>query len=303
MEVRLSRVLRKGRSISDSAQSRKLSGPRSQRMRQAPLERRPGSTTATERESPRAVHCSTNDLERTQTVPDHPIRARPSAPVLSAHTISVPPPTQKARTSQPTLPGCRATNLRLRLEHIRANLRVVRRDRGRDGRKGRTQRRSESGQKILRVSRRHGVSAKARLVQSASCCAQTHRACSCFSSPKSTCTPAAGCAWQPLLRQPRPPNRRRDSATHHRPCANGLAHLISILYFERGDTDVSSTAISANLGAPPGYRQFFSDELRRSIAAIIDANVCHLFFIQSVGCWQYFLDWLMMLAGGGHLRD
>lgn len=45
---------------------------------------------------------------------------------------------------------------------------------------------------------------------------------------------------------------------------------VSILYFERGDTDVSIHSISIDedgnvLGAPPGYRQFFSDELRRSI--------------------------------------
>ena len=45
---------------------------------------------------------------------------------------------------------------------------------------------------------------------------------------------------------------------------------VSILYFERGDADVTIHSIEYDkngnvLGAPPGYRQFFSDELTRSI--------------------------------------
>ena len=56
----------------------------------------------------------------------------------------------------------------------------------------------------------------------------------------------------------------RDNATDLKP------EDVSILYFERGDTDVTIHSISIDQGgnvldAPPGYRQFFSDELTRSI--------------------------------------
>ena len=48
---------------------------------------------------------------------------------------------------------------------------------------------------------------------------------------------------------------------------------VSVLYFERGDADVTIHSIEFDkngnvLGAPPGYRQFFSDELTRSIGLL-----------------------------------
>ena len=59
----------------------------------------------------------------------------------------------------------------------------------------------------------------------------------------------------------------RDKKTH-------LTHQdVSILYFERRDADVTIHSIEFDkngnvLGAPPGYRQFFSDELTRSIGLL-----------------------------------
>ena len=56
----------------------------------------------------------------------------------------------------------------------------------------------------------------------------------------------------------------KDGATHLKP------EDVSILYFEPGDLDVNIHSIRLDkmgniLDAPPSYRQFFTQETRRSI--------------------------------------
>ena len=110
----------------------------------------------------------------------------------------------------------------------------------------------------------------------------TRRQCSCFSSPRYTCTrarrpPSEACSAPSL-----DPDRQlvvethsdyiidrvrmdvRDNKTDLKP------EDVSILYFERGESDVKIHSIRLDadgnvLDAPEGYRQFFADELTRSI--------------------------------------